>query len=236
LLREIFVPEGGHVFVDADYSQIEPRVVAHFSQDPFLLNVYRTNVDLYASLVEGTGRSRDDGKTFMLALLYGAQAKKLARNFKCSEKEAEEIINKIMKKMPGVVAWINRVKYTAHHKKGVFTLFKRWIPLPGIATQNKYERFHWERAAVNYTIQGSAAEVLKLAIINLRKQGHLPVLTVHDELLYEVEEASDESPMDLMRYSNSIETVRSIMESVVKLDVPLVPDIGVGKNWREAKG
>jgi DNA polymerase-1 len=232
LLREVFIPEPGSMFVDADYSQIEPRIVAHFSQDPFLLNVYKTGADLYQSLVEGTGRSRDDGKTFMLALLYGAQAKKLARNFKCSEKEAEEIIAKIMRKMPGVIAWINRVKHTAHQKKGIYTLFKRWIPLPGIDSENKYDRFHWERAAVNYTIQGSAAEVLKLAIIQLREKGYLPVLTVHDEMLYEV------NPSDYQGNgaTHAQEEIQRIMESVVPLDIPLVAEVGRGDNWREAKG
>jgi DNA polymerase-1 len=235
LLREVFIPEPGNVFIDADYSQIEPRIVAHFSQDPFLLNVYRTGADLYSSLVEGTGRSRDDGKTFMLALLYGAQAKKLARNFKCSEKEAEEIINKIMRKMPGVIAWINRVKHTAHQKKGIYTMFKRWIALPGIDSENRFDRYHWERAAVNYTIQGSAAEVLKLAIIRLREQGYLPVLTVHDEMLYEVAEASNENPLDLGRFNNEQEKIRRTMEDIVSLDIPLVSEVGVGKNWGEAK-
>jgi len=226
-LRELFIPGNGKVLIDADYSQIEPRLVAHYSKDPFLMNVYKNNLDIYEQLVEGTGRSRDDGKTFMLALLYGAQAKKLARNFKCCEEEAQDILNRINRKIPGVTAWINRVKYAARAKKGVYTLMKRWIPITNINSDNRMERFHCERAAVNYTIQGSAAEVLKMAMIELRKKGFLPLLTVHDELLFQCDKNNS---------AYLAQDIKNIMESVVKLDVPLVAEVGIGINWREAKG
>lgn len=231
LLREIFIPEEGNILIDADYSQIEPRLVAHFSQDPFLLNVYKNNLDIYSQLVEGTGRERNDGKTFMLALLYGAGAKKLARNFKCSEEEAQSILDSINKKIVGVTAWINRVKYEARQKKGVYTIMKRWIPIPGIASNDLYERYHWERTAVNYTIQGSAAEVIKLAMIQLRKIGYIPLLTVHDELLYEVEQA--DFVRDFCPQHGLI--IKDIMESIIPLSVPLVSEVGIGENWRKAK-
>lgn len=231
LLRELFVPEEGNILIDADYSQIEPRLVAHFSQDPFLLNVYKNDLDIYAQLVEGTGRERNDGKTFMLALLYGAGAKKLARNFKCSEEEAQSILDSINKKILGVTAWINRVKYEARQKKGVYTIMKRWIPIPGITTSDLYERYHWERTAVNYMIQGSAAEVIKLAMIQLRKKDYLPLLTVHDELLFEVPIMKN----DGTEYPFKLD-IKSTMESIVPLSVPLIAEVGIGINWREAKG
>jgi DNA polymerase-1 len=126
-----------------------------------------------------------------------------------------------------VTAWVNRTKYYARTHKGINTLHNRWIPLPGISAPNPYERMHYERAAVNYRIQGSAAEILKLAMIQLRKAGYLPLLTVHDELLFEVENT------DLWDVAK--EQIKEIMENVVKLDVPLIVDCGEGYTWREAK-
>lgn len=238
LLRELFVALPENSLIDADYSQIEPRIIAHFSKDPFLVNIFRSGTDLYDSLVEGVNlpqckthkERRDCGKTFMLALLYGAQAKKLASVFKCSEEEAQRIIDDMMRKIPGVIAWIMRVKHQAQISKGIFTLHKRWIPIPGITSGNKWDRMHWERVAINYTIQGSAAEVIKLAMIELSKKGYLPILTVHDELLFEYKEFDifsneDESPRQ----------IRAIMETIVKLDVPIVAEVGTGENWRIAK-
>lgn len=211
--------------------QIEPRLVAHFSKDPLFIRTYREERDIYQELVEGTGRSRNDGKTFMLALLYGAQPKKLSSVFKCSEAEAESIVKRIMSKLPGVTAWINRTKYEAHQKKGVWTLFKRWVPLPLINSDDRYERMHWERVAVNTVIQGSAAEVMKLSLIKLKESGYVPNLTVHDEFLIEVD------PSDY--YGNGIQyaegRIMDILTSVVKLDVPLKVELGNGDNWGEAK-
>ena len=229
LIRRAFTA-GRNVFIDADYSQIEPRLVAHFSKDPLFLAAFNEQRDIYADLVEGTGRDRNDGKTFMLALLYGAQPKKLASVFKCSEAEATQIINKIMSKLPGITAWIHRTKYEAHQKKGVWTLFKRWIPLPLINSDDRYERLHWERVAVNSVIQGSAAEIMKLALCKLKTAGYVPNLTVHDEVLIEV-------PNDT-QLTNPIESyateIQTIMESIVKLDVPLKVEVGIGSNWGEA--
>lgn len=229
LIRKAFIAEEGKTFIDADFSQIEPRLVAHFSKDPLFLAAFNEQRDIYADLVEGTGRNRNDGKTFMLALLYGAQPKKLASVFKCSEKEAEDIVKQIMSKLPGVTAWINRTKYEAHQKKGVWTLFKRWVPLPLINSDDRYERMHWERVAVNTVIQGSAAEIMKLSLIKLKEAGYVPNLTVHDEFLIEIEEHHRDVQWD---YAEEIEL---ILESVSKLDVPLKVEVGIGKTWSEAK-
>lgn len=227
LVRKAFIAgDAGTLLVGADYSQIEPRLVAHFSKDPLFIESYRQGKDLYQELVEGTGRSRNDGKTFMLALLYGAQAKKLANVFKCSEEEAEDIVNGIMSKLPHVTAWINRTKYEARRKRGVYTLFRRWIPLPKIVSLDYYERIHYERAAINYTIQGSAAEIMKLSLINLRKAGYIPSLTVHDEVL--IEAPTEEA-------EKAAREVEGIMTSIVSLDVPLVVEARIGNNWQEVK-
>lgn len=227
LLRKAFVAgDPGKLLIDADYSQIEPRLVAHFSKDPLFLRSFREGRDIYQELVEGTGRDRQDGKTFMLALLYGAQPKKLASVFKCSEQEAQDIIGRIMRKLPGVTAWLNRTKYEARQKKGIWTLFKRWIPLPGIESPNPYERMHWERAAVNYTVQGSAAEIMKMGLIKLTAAKMCPILTVHDEFLIEANDCGGDYDADY---------AKQILEGIIKLDVPLKVDIGYGVNWDEAK-
>lgn len=228
LLRKAFVVGELKIFIDADFSQIEPRLVAHFTKDKTFIEAYKNDKDIYQELVEGTGRNRQDGKTFMLALLYGAQPKKLASVFKCSEKEAETIIQKIMSKLPGVTAWINRVKYEARQKKGVRTLFGRWIPLPGINSTNKWDRMHWERVAVNSIIQGSAAEIMKMSLIKLRETGYKVDLTVHDEFLIEL-------PPQRHHIDADIAQIKDILENIVKLDVPLKVDIGIGSTWLEAK-
>jgi DNA polymerase-1 len=129
-----------------------------------------------------------------------------------------------------VTAWIHRVKFEARAKKGIFTLQRRWIPLPGISSSNRFERMHWERAAVNYTIQGSAAEIMKLALIRLAERGHLPILTVHDEFLFDVPDMKK----DGTEYPFIVD-IRSIMESVVTLDIPLIAEVGIGQNWDDAK-
>ncbi len=232
LIRKAFISGPDEVFIDADFSQIEPRLVAHFSKDPLFLAAFNEERDIYQDLVEGTGRSRNDGKTFMLALLYGAQPKKLASVFKCSENDAEGIVKKIMSKLPGVTAWINRTKYEAHQKKGVMTLFKRWVPLPLINSDDRYERMHWERVAVNTVIQGSAAEIMKLGLIKLKEAGYVPNLTVHDEFLITFAPGNWDGHLDI-DYAKS--DVRSILETIVKLDVPLKVEIGIGKDWNEAK-
>jgi DNA polymerase-1 len=159
----------------------------------------------------------------MLALLYGAQPKKLASVFKCSVQETQTIIDSIMRKLPGVTAWKNRVVYEARQKGYVSTLFGRQIPIPGIKSDSYYERLHWERCAVNYQVQGSAAEIMKLGLIKLKENGLCPVITVHDEYLIEVGKSQD------------VSMIPPILENIVKLEVPLKVEVGTGKNWQEAK-
>lgn len=225
LIRKAFVAPEGKTLLDADFSQIEPRLVAHFSKDPLFIRAFKDDRDIYQELVEGTGRDRQDGKTFMLALLYGAQPKKLASVFKCSEKEAQNIIDRIMKKLPGVKAWKTRVIFEAKRRGGVTTLFKRFIPLPGLKSDNPYERMHWERVAVNTVIQGSAAEIMKLGLIKLNEAGFNLTITVHDEYVIETDGTHKDKA-----------DVKNILEKIVSLDVPLKVEIGLGKNWQEAKG
>jgi DNA polymerase I len=230
-IRELFIPKAGYKLIDADYSQIEYRLLAHFTKDPALLEGFRNGQDVHDVTGKLLGVDRSIGKTLNFASIYGAQPKKIAQTAKISEEKATEFLKLYWAKLPHVTAWINRVKFEARQKKGIFTLMKRWIPIPKISSANKYERMHWERAAVNYTIQGSAAEIMKLAMIELRKNDYLPLLTVHDELLFEA------NPSDY--YGNGVTedlmNIKTIMEGVVKLDVPLEISIGTGDNWRESK-
>jgi len=227
LLRGIFVGRLGNVLIDADYSQIEYRILAHFTKEPILLEAFRNGKDVHEETGRVLGCGRDIGKTLNFASIYGAQASKIARTAKVTDQEAEEFLKRYWQRLPSVTAWIRRVKWEATRKKGIYTLMKRWIPIPGITSNNKYERWHWERAAVNYLVQGSAAEIMKMAMIAIRAKGYLPLLTVHDELLFECQE------FDVVEQSALIKLV---MESVVKLDVPIVADVGTGTTWMEAKG
>lgn len=229
LIRKAFIAPQGKILIDADYSQIEYRLLAHFSKEPKLIQAFKEGKDVHEETGKALGCSRDVGKTLNFASIYGAQAAKISRTAKVSEVEAERFLDAYWKVLPRVTAWIHRVKFEARLKKGIFTLNRRWIPLPGISSGNKYERMHWERAAVNYIIQGSAAEIMKMALIKLKETGYLPVLTVHDEFLFE--HTPYYRPIEAI-----IADIKNVMESVVTLDVPLIADIGHGKNWAEAKG
>jgi DNA polymerase-1 len=229
LIRRAFIAPKNQILIDADYSQIEYRLLAHFSKEPRLIQAFKDGKDVHEETGKALGCSRDIGKTLNFASIYGAQAAKISRTAKVSESDAEQFLNSYWKVLPRVTAWIHRVKFEARAKKGIFTLNRRWIPLPGIMSGNRFERMHWERAAVNYIIQGSAAEVMKLALIKLAEFGYKPILTVHDEFIFEHQQ--DYRPIEA-----AIADIKNIMESVVKLDVPLIADIGSGVNWQEAKG
>jgi DNA polymerase-1 len=233
LLRGLFIPSDGKVFVDADFSQIEPRLTAHFSQDPFLMSIFREGKDLYDSLSEGIippkgveGKVRDVAKQFWLAKSYGAMEKKLAALWKCSIEEAQDISKGIEDKIPNYIAWVNRVRYEAGRKLGIYTLNKRWIPIPEINCADVFEHYYWERFAVNSTIQGSAAEIWKKAVLALKQKGYLMILGVHDEILVEVDKNDS---------AYKAQEIKQIMESCVDLSVPLIADVGIGSSWKEAK-
>lgn len=231
LLRELFIGLPGHVLIDADYSQIEYRLLAHFTKEPVLLEAFRTGQDVHEATGKIIGCDRDMGKKINFSVIYGAGAEKIAQSLNRPVGEAEQILKKYWSKLPSVTAWITRVKHEATKKGGVFTLMKRWIPIDGFDSRNKYDRWGAERKAVNYLIQGSAAEIIKMAMIQLKSMSNfLPLLTVHDELLFESDGANTEE------VECHAAVIKSIMEDVVKLDVPLVADVGIGNNWREAKG
>lgn len=238
LIRKSFISGDNNLFVDADFSQVEYRLLAHFSQEKVLLDAYRTDKDLHEETIKLIlGKSvvseeeRAIGKQLNFASVYGAQAEKIGQICKISKADAEKFLSTYFKKLPGVTSWINRVKYDAHQKQGVKTLFGRFIPLPKINTHNRYDRMHWERVAVNSIIQGSAAELMKLSLIKLREAGYSTVLTVHDEFVLETDAAAHSG----MGPTMVAEHVQAIMENVVKLSVPIKADVGIGSTWAEAK-
>lgn len=227
-LRELFVPRKGLVFIDADYDQIEYRLLAHFSQEPALLQTFHDpHGDVHRTTGQILGCNRSVGKTLNFASIYGAQAKKIAFTAKITEDQAQDFLDLYWQKLPKVSQWVNQVKLLAHGQGGVTTMAGRFIPVPDLKSKNKWKRLHAERAAVNYVIQGSASDIIKMAMIALVAKGHKPILQVHDELIFEV------PPLGIKAQAKA---VKQIMENVVTLSVPLKVSVGLGRNWREAKG
>lgn len=227
-LRKCFIAKEGFTLIDADYSQIEYRLLAHFTGEFVLLNAFYQDKDVHEETGAILGADRSIGKTINFAAIYGAQAKKIANTAKLTEQQAQKFLDTYWHRLPKVTAWIERVKWQAHKDKGVTTLSGRFLPLPAIDSKDRYEKLHAERAAVNYVIQGSAAEVLKAALCKLRTEKLLPMLTVHDEFLFEVRDNECTA-------KSAKKSIKQIMENVVKLKLPLKVDVGCGNNWYEAK-
>lgn len=230
-LRSMFVPRQGKVFIDVDYSQIEYRLLAHFSQDPNLVHGFNTGLDVHdvtgKLLMSGHPDARKIGKTLNFASIYGAQAEKIAVTAGIPATLAQKFLDDYWIKLPKVLAWKNSTLLLAQSRGGVTTMSGRFIPLPDLKSRNRWKRMHAERAAINYIIQGSAADIIKVAMIELDKKGYKPLLQVHDELIFEVDPAN--AGMDMI-------DIKNIMENVVKLSVPIVADAHIGSDWNEAKG
>jgi DNA polymerase I len=241
-IRRAFVADRGHVLISADYSQIELRVLAHLSGDEALLDAFTNNVDIHdrtALKVFGTNSGlsthelRRRAKIINYALLYGKQAFTLAKDIGVSRQEAQDFIDAYFAGFPSVRAFIDGVLQSGRDTGVVKTMFGRRRLVPDLNNRNGQVRSSAERAAVNMPIQGSAADILKKAMIDVHAA--LPaiaggrarmILTVHDELLFEAPaDAADETAA----------AVRELMESAVTLSVPVTVDVGIGENWKEAK-
>jgi DNA polymerase-1 len=241
-IRRAFVAEPGHLLISADYSQIELRVLAHLSGDDALLEAFTQNIDIHdrtALKVFGTGRGlsghelRRRAKIINYALLYGKQAFTLAKDIGVSREEAQAFIDAYFAGFPSVRAFIDGLLEEARRTGTVKTMFGRRRLVPDLNNRNGQVRAAAERAAVNMPIQGSAADILKKAMIDVHAA--LPsiaggrarmILTVHDELLFEApEDAADDTAA----------AVRELMQSAVALKVPVTVDVGIGENWKEAK-
>lgn len=240
-IRRVFIPEDGYVFLDADYSQIELRVLAHMSEDSILINAYNKDKDIHsitASEVFGVSLSdvndlmRRKAKAVNFGIVYGISSFGLGQDLDISRKEAEGYIEKYFETYKGVKRFLDETVETAREKGYSVTMFGRRRPISELKSSNFMTRSFGERVAMNSPIQGTAADIIKLAMINVDKalkEGNYKsrlVLQVHDELI--IETAVDE-----------VEEVEKIlvneMADACKLSVPLVVDAHRGANWLEAK-
>ena len=240
LIRQAVIPDEGCMFLSADYSQIELRLMAHFSQDPHLVEAFRSGQDIHAAtaakifnvpIEEVTKDQRRQAKTANFGIIYGISAFGLAQQLDCSRSEAKALIDGYFAAFPGVIDYIERQKELARQQGYAITLFGRKRYLPDILSHNATVRSFAERNAVNSPIQGTAADIIKMAMVTihrrLKEEGLKAqmIMQVHDELNFNV-------PLD------EVEKVREIvvseMQNVVHLTVPLIADCGVGKNWLEA--
>ena len=240
LIRKAVIPDEGCLFMSADYSQIELRLLAHFSQDEHLLAAFREGQDIHAAtaakifkvpLDQVTKEQRRRAKTANFGIIYGISAFGLAQQLDCPRKDAKQLIDDYFSAFPQVIAFIERQKQFARDHGYVETLFGRKRYLPDIHSQNSVVRSFAERNAVNAPIQGTAADIIKMAMIGIAKQikDHgwktQMIMQVHDELNFNVPVAEVEEVRKM---------VVNEMENVVHLSVPLIADCGVGANWLEA--
>jgi DNA polymerase-1 len=240
-IRAGFIPREGWVFLVADYSQIELRIMAHLSEDPAFIEAFRQGGDIHrqtAALIfnvpveQVTGEMRARAKTINFATIYGQGAFALSRQLGISLEDAREFIARYFERFSGVRAFLDRQIELARRQGYVETLFKRRRYIPELKERNFSIRAYGERNAQNSPLQGSAADLIKLAMVRIhqaiRAQGLAGrmLLQVHDELVFEAPPEEVEAMSQLVRHH---------MENVVALQVPLVVDIGVGPNWLEAK-
>jgi len=240
-IRAAFTAEPGHVLLAADYSQIELRLLAHFSKDPLLVEAYRRGDDIHtltASQVFGvpplmvTPDHRRQAKVVNFGIVYGLSPFGLSQTLGIEPAEAKVYINAYFERYSGVRAFIDRTLDEARREGKVKTLFGRVRPIPDINSKNANLRGFAERTAVNTPLQGTAADLIKIAMIRIdaalreRRLKSRMTLQVHDELVFEVPEAEIETLQTL---------VRDQMEKVHHLTVPLLVEVGVGPNWRDLK-
>jgi DNA polymerase-1 len=238
-IRAAFTAEPGHVLLAADYSQIELRLLAHFSKDPLLVEAYRRGDDIHtltASQVFGvpplmvTSDHRRQAKVVNFGIVYGLSAFGLSQQLGIDPKEAQQFIDAYFEKYSGVRRFRDQTLEEVRRDQQVQTLFGRIRPIPDINSKNFNLRGFAERTAVNTPLQGTAADLIKIAMIRIdaaltqRGLKSRMTLQVHDELVFEVPEAE----IEVMRT-----LVREQMEKVHPLTVPLLVEIGVGQNWRD---
>jgi DNA polymerase-1 len=238
-IRAAFIAEEGHVLLAADYSQIELRLLAHFSGDSLLVEAYRKGDDIHtltASQVFGvpplmvTADHRRQAKVVNFGIVYGLSPFGLSQNLGIETSEAKQFIQAYFEKYNGVQRFIDRTLDEARREGRVHTLFGRTRPIPDINSKNATQRGFAERTAVNTPLQGTAADLIKLAMIRIdaalreRKMRSRMTLQVHDELVFDVYEPE----LDVMK-----SLVREHMENVHELEVPLLVEMGAGPNWRD---
>ena len=239
-IRQAFIAAPGYKMVAADYSQIELRIMAHLSGDKGLLDAFAKGLDVHsATAAEVFGVSTDEvtkdqrrsAKAINFGLIYGMSAFGLAKQLDISRPEAQEYVDLYFKRYPGVKDYMDETKEKAKEQGYVETVFGRRLYLHEINAKNGMRRQYAERTAINAPMQGTAADIIKRAMITLDKEiqtGKLDmrmIMQVHDELIFEVKES---------QVDEAIKIITEKMENAAELSVPLVVDVGVGLNWDEA--
>ena len=240
-IREAFIAKEGHSLISADYSQIELRLVAHVAQETTMLQAFRDGVDIHSQtaaevfgvpLADMDSETRRKAKAINFGIIYGISGFGLARQLSIPRGEAQDYIKAYFARFPGIQAYMEETKIKAREDKFVETLFGRRIHIGEIASSNPNMRNFAERQAINAPIQGSAADIIKRAMIAMPAAiakadlGISMLLQVHDELIFEVPDAHAEAASALIR--REMETAH---HGVLSLDVPLVAEAGIAKNW-----
>jgi len=240
-IRAAFIAATGNLLMSADYSQIELRLLAHFSQDPLLLDAYRTGKDIHtltaAEVFEVDAETMDKetrarAKAVNFGIVYGISPFGLAAQLGIEQKIAKAYIEKYFERYSGVAKFIEATLEQVRREGAVRTYFGRVRPIPDIQSRNPNQRGFAERTAINTPLQGTAADLIKIAMLRIdaamqtRKLRSQMTLQVHDELLFDVvpEEAEEMQAL-----------VKTEMESVAEFDVPIVAEVGLGQNWRDIK-
>lgn len=240
-VRKAFIAKPGKILLSADYSQVELRLLAHFSQDPTMLKSFQDNLDIHAQtasevlgipLTQVTSRDRSMAKTVNFGLMYGQSSFGLASTLKITRTAAKAYIDRYFARFSSIKTFLDTLKDKAEQTGYAETLHGRKRFLPDIHSQNRTIKAQAERMAINSPIQGTAADIIKLAMIKIDQElterglKSKMLLQVHDELIFEVEEEE---------LAQIQELVRRGMENVVELRVPLKVDMGIGINWYDLK-
>jgi DNA polymerase-1 len=240
-IRAAFIAAPGNKLMSADYSQIELRLMAHFSGDPLLVDAYRTGKDIHtltASEVFGVDaetmdkETRARAKAVNFGIVYGISPFGLAQQLGIEQSVAKEYIARYFERYQGVAAFIERTLEQVRKTQIVKTAFGRVRPIPDIQSRNPNQRGFAERTAINTPLQGTAADLIKIAMLRIdaamreKKLQSRMTLQVHDELLFDVVPAEAEVLEALVKLE---------MESAAEFSVPIVAEVGLGENWRDIK-
>jgi DNA polymerase I-like protein with 3'-5' exonuclease and polymerase domains len=228
-IRNLFCAPEGYKLVVADYSQIEPRVIAAMSEDPIMMKNYLDGGDIYTTVGDTMGVDRKAGKVLVLAMAYGVGPDKIARSIGCSVTEAKHLLSDFSEKFSSVAKYRAKVIGLSRNKGFVTTIMKRRRYLPDINSKQMGFRASAERQAFNTRIQGTAADIIKLAMVRAHQMipaGAKLILTVHDEIVTLTPDAL---------VDDTVNAIREAMEGIKLLPIPLVADITVVSKWGEAK-
>ncbi len=232
-IRQAFIAPSGYSLLAADYSQIELRIMAHLSEDEKLLAAFRNNEDIHkataaevfeVAIEEVSFEQRRSAKAVNFGLIYGMQAFGLAKQLGIDHQEAQTYIDKYFARYPGVKNYMEQIRDIAKQQGYVETIFGRRLYIPDIKSRNHQRRQYAERTAINAPMQGSAADIIKMAMVKMDKDMKM-IMQVHDELVFEV--AKD-------RVEEAKSKIITTMTTVAELLVPLVVEVGVGDNWDQA--